>query len=55
MHRKGSSFGDDFSFNNRSPRSVRPTFQPFTRRNETLCVVLLFGDAGASIHDSQSE
>jgi hypothetical protein len=55
MFRKDSRSGDNLPFNNHSPHPVRPALQPLTRRNEPLCIVLLFGDAGASVHNSQSE
>ena len=55
MHRKGSRFGDYLSLNNHSPQPIYPMLQSLTRCNEPLRVMLLFGHAGASVHDSQSE
>lgn len=55
MRCKGSRSGGYLSLNNHSPQPIRPTLQSLTCCNEPLCVVLLFGDAGASVHDSQSK
>jgi hypothetical protein len=55
MRRKNNWLDDKLSLDDRVFHPVRPAFEPFPSSNKALRVVHLFGAAGASVHDSQSQ
>ncbi len=56
MSGKGQhSGGKHLSLYNRSTCTIDSPLQPLTSRNQTLGVVLLFGDTGAPLHHAHGE